>query len=328
MKTRADIMPFGEHLEELRRRLIYALLGVLPIIVLFLALGGPLLEVLLEPAERALRAAGQPPRLLATGPAEVFGAYLKVAMIGGVLASAPWILYQAWLFVAPGLHGHERRFVYLLIPGSALLTALAAAFLYAVMMPLMLLFFISFGAGLAKEHVTTAPLAPGVVLPTMPALTADPPEPAPGAMWFNRTQREMRFALPTADGTGVEVLSAPMVGGGLIAQHYRVSEYLSLFFAMALVFTVTFQLPLVMLLLGWLGIFTPADFAGKRKAVVMGCAIVGAVLTPADPVSMIFLAVPLYLLFEVGLALMRFAAARRTAGAGAAARTDGAQGDE
>ncbi|MEC9374503.1 MAG: twin-arginine translocase subunit TatC, partial [Planctomycetota bacterium] len=102
--------------------------------------------------------------------------------------------------------------------------------------------------------------------------------------------------------------------GGVIAQQYRISEYVNLFLALGLVFAVAFQLPLVMLLLGWSGIAGPESFTGKRRYVFFACAIAGAILTPADPVSMVLLTVPLYLLFEGGILLMRFLPATRVAG--------------
>jgi len=315
-------MSFGDHLDELRRRLILALLGLVPVFVVALVLGGPILEFLLRPAEAQLLAAGQSSRLQATGPAEVFISYIKIALVISILAGGPWIVYQAWRFVAPGLYRRERRFVYVLIPLSGALTGAGVVFLYYIMLPVMLAFLIVFSSSIAQIDAPTAPLPDGVTLPIAPALRADPVDPPPGAFWFNESLRELRFALPDETGSGVSrILGAPLVGGAMIAQQYRVSEYVNMIFGLGLAFAIAFQLPLVMLLMGWSGLADAGMFQRQRKYALLACAVAGAILTPADPASMILLAVPLYGLFELGLLLMRVVPARMRA-------ADGALGDE
>lgn len=313
MNRDPSTMSFGDHLEELRRRLIFALLGPIPILIVCLAFGGPILEFIVVPLEAQLRASGQPVRLLATSPVESFGAYLKVAMATAVLISAPWILYQAWLFVAPGLYQNEKRFVYFLMPASALLTASAIVFLYYVMLPVMLRFFIVFGSFMVQTQTPVAPLPPDVVLPSIPVLSADPPAPNPGEMWLNEALRELRIAVTGPDGA-LAVFRMPMDVGGTIAQQYRIGEYVNLVFGMAIVFAIAFQLPIAMLLLGWTGIIEAKDLKPWRKHALFVCVIAGAIFTPADPGSMVLLAAPLYLLFELGLVLMQFVSTRRVAG--------------
>ena len=319
-------MSFGEHLDELRTRLIHALLGLVPIFVVALILGGPILEFLIQPAEDQLRAAGQASRLQATGPAEVFIAYIKIALVLSIIVGGPWLLYQAWLFVAPGLYQREKRFVYFLIPLSGVLTAAGMVFLYLVMLPVMLGFLITFSSNIAQTSTPTAPLPDGLVLPIAPNLTADPIDPPPGAFWFNDHLQELRFALPDDTGAGpsggvARILGVPLTGGALIAQHYRVSEYINMVFGLGIAFAIAFQLPLVMLMLGWSGIADAKSLSGQRKYALLACAVAGAILTPADPASMVLLAGPLYALFELGLLLMRFVPARMRS-------TDGALGDE
>jgi len=311
MKNPDATMSFGDHLEELRRRLIVALLGPVPIFIIALFFGGPLLELLLAPVEAALRAEGLPAKLLATSPAEPFLAYLKVGFVVALVFSAPWILYQAWLFVAPGLYTSERRFAHLLFPLSALLTATGLVFLYSVLLPVMLRFLIAFGVTLAGQAAATAPVDPGLRLAEAPVLRADPPAPEAGQMWINGVTRELRVAVPSGpagDGAGVMVMAIPMAAGdGAIAQQYRVSEYVSLCFSLGVVFTLAFQLPVVMLLGGWVGILDPRELGRWRRHVLFGCAVAGAIATPADPMSMLLLMIPLYALFELGLILMRVA---------------------
>ncbi len=301
-------MSFGEHLEELRKRLVLALLVPIPIFIVALVFGGPLLAFLIEPAEAALRDAGLPAKLLATSPAEPFIAYLKVGAIAAVSLSAPWIFYQAWLFIAPGLYQHERRFAHLLFPLSGVLTIAALSFLYTVLLPVTLRFFIAFGSAIAASDIATAPLPDGVDLPSVPTLSADPPAPQPGQMWLNETTKELRLALaPRNADTPPAIMAIPLnAGDSAIAPQYRVSEYVSLCFNLGIVFTIAFQLPVVMLLGGWTGLLEPKMLGRWRRHVLFACAVAAAVATPADPMSMLLLMFPLYALFELGLILMRF----------------------
>lgn len=334
----SKIMSFGDHLDDLRRRLWLALLGPVPIVIACLFFGGDILRFLLVPLQTQLKAADMPVRLLATGPAETFGAYLKVAIIAGLLFGSPWVLYQFWLFIAPGLYRHEKRFAHVLLPLSAALTALSAVFLYAGLLPLMLRFFILFGASIAPQQSQIAPAPIPQLGGPIPVLQGDPPAPTAGSMWVNETLSELRIAIAAPHKSGkvsgsaetnaatdatsgtdvdpakmVRILGMPMSAEGLIAQRYRVSEYVNLVFMLGLVFAVAFQLPVVMLLGGWIGVLQAGFLAKWRKHVVFGCAVVGAVLTPADPISMFMLALPLYVLFEFGLLLMRIAPASKVA---------------
>lgn len=305
MKPLDSSMSFGEHLDELRKRLIFALLGPLPIFIVALVFGGPLLDFLIVPAEEALRDAGLPAKLLATSPAEPFVAYLKVGAVAALALSAPWILYQAWLFIAPGLYRSERRFAHLLFPLSGALTVAALVFLYTVLLPVTLRFFIAFGSTLATSDVATGALPDGVNLPSVPVLQADPPTPAPGEMWINERTKELRLAVGEV-GDAV-VMALPLTAGdGSITQQYKISEYVSLCFNLGIVFTAAFQLPVVMLLGGWTGLLDPRTLGRWRRHVLFGCAVVSAIATPADPMSMLLLMFPLYALFEFGLILMRF----------------------
>lgn len=310
-------MSFGDHLEELRTRLILALLGFTIALVAGLLMGGPILSILLNPLTSALRDAGQPSQLLATSPFETFVAYLKVGMLFGVLVAFPWIIYQLWLFVAPGLYAAERRFVYFLIPLSAILSALSALFLYYFLLPVSLFFLIMFGTGIVKESPGVAEVPPGMVAPMIPVLRGDPPaalfgEDAqfpPGSSWINTHLSQLRFHV----GAG-KIMGMPLTSGsGQIAQLYRVGEYVSIITSLAFAFAIAFQLPLVMLLLGWVGILESKDVTPYRKHAVFGCAIGGAVFTPQDPWSMLMLSGALYALFELGIVLMRFVPARAVA---------------
>lgn len=306
-------MSFGDHLEDLRRRLILALVGILPIFVLALVISKPLLGVLIQPVRNALLAADQSPELLATNFIETFGIYVHLAIVITVVVGSPWILYQLWKFISPGLYEQERRFVYVLLPLSSALTTLGLLFLYFVIFPVVLSFFIQFGTGIGHFKAQTAPLQEGIVLPEFPVLDNDPTDPRAGQIWINRPLRQMRLAVPTASGS-VEVLGTQFTAATGIEQQYRISEYTRSFLNLALGFAIGFQTPVVVLLLGWAGLFERSWLVKYRKYVIMGSALIAALVTPADPISMVLLGIPLYGLFELGGLLLILLPAHRVAG--------------
>ena len=139
------MMSFGDHLEELRRRLILALIVPLPMMIVLFPFSDEIRGILTRPVFGALRSAGLPAQLQAMNPAETLATDLKLSIIFSLVLSGPWILWQGWKFIEPGLYNQERRFVHLLVPGSALLTIAGLALLYFGMLPLMLRVLIAFG---------------------------------------------------------------------------------------------------------------------------------------------------------------------------------------
>lgn len=302
------LMSFGEHLEELRTRLIHSLIGVAALFILGLFFGSTLLEILCAPVLHELHEAGQAPSLLATSPLEAFGSYIKVATVFALLLGMPWLLFQLWLFVAPGLYANEQRFVYFLLPLSVVLTLVGVAVLYFIILPISLYFLITFGSGLIDQHMPSIALPEGALLGNVPVLKGDPTGAAVGSMWVNDALGQIRVQVSAG-----KVMGLPLVSGGMIAQQYRISEYVDLVFLLALAFAIAFQVPLVLLLLGWAGFLTPQDLTKYRKQVLLGCVIGAALLPTQDPWSLILLSVMLYGLFEFGIVLMRFVPARRVA---------------
>lgn len=309
------VMSFGEHLEELRRRLGIALLGLVPVLIASMFFAKSVMAFLLLPAEKALHAANQPARMLVTGVLEGFNSYFYLALIMALLVGAPWLLYQLWLFIAPGLYAGERRFVYLAAPLSVVLTILSAFFTYYVMLPAILTFFVHFNMSLPNPAVATAPLPAGVTLPVFPVLDADPPNPATGEAWINTSIDELRVCVYAATGpVAAMVVGTPVSGSGLLSQQYKLSQYIDLLFNFALAFAAGFQMPVVVLLLGWVGIVTPQFLKKYRRHALFTCAILGAALTPGDPLSATLLTVPLYVLFELGMLLLTWFPASKVAG--------------
>ncbi|MEM8758160.1 MAG: twin-arginine translocase subunit TatC [Planctomycetota bacterium] len=307
------IMPLGDHLEDLRRRLMLSILGLLPFFVIALLVSRPVLEFLLVPVRKALRESGLPPVIQSTGPIEVFSSYMRVALLITILAGSWWLLTQLWLFVRPGLYAAERRFVYILIPLSVVLTFLGVVFMYTVMLPVVLSFFITFGSTLGVPEYVPTGVPAGVAIPSMPVLMGDPPAPEPGQHWINLELREARFCLAIDENGVPQIAGTALTSGSGILQLYRLSEYVRLILMLALGFAIGFQMPVVVLLLGWAGLVEPAGLARVRKYVLMGCLVASAFLTPADPLSMMLLAGPLYVLYEFGLLLLRVLPAKTIA---------------
>lgn len=309
------IMSFGDHLEDLRKRVFYAIIGIVPIFAVAFGYGRPLLRMLIEPVQAQLTKAGQGAQLLATGPFETFGAVVQIALIVTVLLGAPWLLYQLWKFISPGLYAHERKIVHLLLPFSGILTLCSMLFLYYVILPVILAFFIGFGAKVSSPmHVATAPVPEGIVFPMIPVLTADPPDPKPGMVWINESLLQQRVCVGF-DAQGKPLIRVITLTSNIgIAQQYRISEYIKTILNMGLAFGIAFQTPVVVVMLGWVGIINPEMMKRYRRHAIAVSAVLGAVLTPADPLSMLLLAGPLYLLYELGLLILHLFPIERVLG--------------
>ncbi|MFZ1546135.1 MAG: twin-arginine translocase subunit TatC, partial [Candidatus Nitrotoga sp.] len=131
---------FVSHLLELRTRLLYAFGGLLLVFICLVPWAGDLYALLAEPMIAKLPAGGQ---MIAIDVITPFFVPLKVAMMAAFLISLPYILYQAWLFVAPGMHTHERRLMLPLITASVVLFFFGMAFAYFLVFPVVFGFFSS-----------------------------------------------------------------------------------------------------------------------------------------------------------------------------------------
>jgi sec-independent protein translocase protein TatC len=323
-RTRASIdvqMPLGDHLEELRKRLVWALLGLLPLVVAAFYFGEQLLDYVLAPARKALQQ-GDQPEITAFGPIETFSAYMRVSIIAAIVVGSPWIFLQLWRFVSPGLHKHEKRFVYFLVPLSGVLTAAGVVFLFKVVLPLILAFLIGFGTSLGTKKIETAPLPPDMTLPRFPVLEKDPDAAEAGQVWINTSLHKLRVCLPMSAGAPPVVLSADLYRDVGIRQQYRVSEVLSLMLTLILAFAGAFQMPLIILLLGWAKIVDGEFLKKYRRHAILLCAVIAAAVMPGDPASMMAMMIPLYLLYELGGVLLWLFPAHRVAGKPAPSEQD------
>jgi sec-independent protein translocase protein TatC len=136
-----DRMSFLEHLDELRRRVIYSCLGVLAGIVVSFAFIDRIYTFLMAPAVASLPPEG---RLIYTQPGEAFSLYIYISLISGAVVAAPFIMYQVWRFIAPGLYSNEKRFAVPFVVFSTLGFFGGAAFNHYIAFPFVMIFFASF----------------------------------------------------------------------------------------------------------------------------------------------------------------------------------------
>lgn len=134
-------MSLGDHLEELRARIILALAGLALGLIVCLILGGWIVRFIERPYVRIM---GEQTRLQALGPTDGFICYMQIALISGLILSSPWVFYQLWMFVAAGLYPHEKKYVYTAIPFIAFLFITGAMFFMFVIGPVGLTFLIKF----------------------------------------------------------------------------------------------------------------------------------------------------------------------------------------
>ncbi|MEN6386314.1 MAG: twin-arginine translocase subunit TatC [Phycisphaerales bacterium] len=234
-------MCLGDHLEELRLRLILALVGLALGLGICLFFSQYFLKLLAEPFFSVQKATGLPATLQAITLSEKFMVYMKTALLFGVIFSSPWIFYQIWRFISAGLYENEKKFIYIISPICALLFASGAMFFLLVISPLMIRFFIAFDPGIEG-----------------------------------------------------------------IQDRITFSSYVSFMLLMMLVFGVCFQLPIAIVAANKIGIVTAEMLKKARKFVILGIVIVAGVVTPSpDMISQIALAVPMYILFELGLLFCR-----------------------
>jgi sec-independent protein translocase protein TatC len=141
-------MSFFDHLVELRKRLISALISIGIGMLLGLAVAKPFINFVIQPMVDALRANHiQAADLYYTHPAGYVSLYINLGLYLGIILAMPWVLYQVWLFVAPGLYKHERRAVASFIGSSMVLFLCGIAFGYFIMLPKVLTFVVGFANG-------------------------------------------------------------------------------------------------------------------------------------------------------------------------------------
>ena len=229
-------LPLVAHLTELRDRLLRALLAVLVVFICLFPFANEIYAFVSEPL-RAILPAGA--GMIATEVASPFLTPFKLTLVAAIFIAIPYVLFQIWSFIAPGMYKHEKRLAIPLLASSVVLFYAGAAFAYYVVFPLIFAFFTSVG----PEDITI----------------------------MTDINRYLDFVL-------------------------------KLFFA----FGIAFEIPIAAVLLIWSGITTPEALAKKRPYIIVGCFVFGMLLTPPDVISQSLLALPMWLLFELGVFLGRF----------------------
>lgn len=232
-------MTFGEHIEELRQRLLKSVVFLLVALVVSMFFYEELAAFITEPHFKAMKLLGksvEESKFLSstyTGPVV---AMMKLAFIVALFVSSPWVGYQIWAFVSAGLYRHERRYVLTFAPVSFALFCIGCVFGYTTLIPYSLY-------GLAR-----------------------------------------------------------MLNFNIVSPTYSFSEYLDLVMKLTILLGGIFQLPLVMVFLAKIGLVPPSSYNKWRRAAIIANVVFAAIITPADVLTMLLVAVPLLLLYEVGVA--------------------------
>lgn len=302
-------MTIGEHLEELRKRLIYGLLGFAAALIFFMvpAIGMRVITIFCAPLIHGLKKHHLPVQLHVIGLTEGFMTYLQIAAICALVVAGPWLLYQLWLFVAAGLYPNERKTVTKYIPLSVTLLMGGVLFVYFAVLPLTVDFFLTFNGEIPlppgeRPTVVADPKSPLGV----PVLAGDPANPPDGWLWFNTEQSTLKIKIPG----GIRELT--FTSPNLIASTFTLDDYIGFVLMFMVVFGVAFQLPLVMLALVTVGLVDIEFLRKQRRIVYFIMAIVAAVIAPGDVVtSMLALLIPMLVLYEFGIWLAEWGQKRR-----------------
>ena len=227
---------FFSHLVELRDRLIRVLLSVGVVFLCLFPWAKELYALLAQPLLATLPKGGQ---MIATDVVGVFLVPMKVALMVAFLIALPYVLYQVWAFVAPGLYAHEKRLAFPLVASSVLLFFVGMAFAYFLVFPTVF----GFMSKIAPE----------------------------GVAWMTDIEKYLSFVLTSFVAFGV-----------------------------------TFEVPVIVIVLVKMGIVELKTLKEWRPYVIVGAFVVGAIFTPPDVISQLMLAVPLCLLYELGMLMARF----------------------
>ena len=221
---------FLSHLIELRDRLLRAVIAVAVIFMPLFPFAADIYDFLAAPLGRGM---------IIIGPVAPFLIPMKLTLMVSFLVALPYLLYQLWSFVAPGLYKHEKRLVYPLLASSVFLFYLGILFVYFVLLPMMF-----------------------QVIPQFVPQTAD----------FKPD----------------------------------IAQYLDFVVMMFMAFGIGFEMPIATILLITTGMTTAEKLRQKRPYVIVGAFVVGMLLTPPDVISQIMLAIPMWILFEIGIIASKF----------------------
>jgi sec-independent protein translocase protein TatC len=312
-------MSFGDHLEELRMRIIRALIGLAVATCICFYIGDHIIEFLATPYVIAMEQLGCDPRMVQLSPLEPFVEYFAISLKFGIALAGPWVIYQLWKFVAVGLYPAEQKMVRFFAPSSIGLFVTGAAFMVFIVLSGLMKFLIGIASwfplpGPANpfyswlqeptQHVATATTQPessALILPTMPD---DPAKPHEGQVWINTSSRQLSAHF---DGQTHVVALQSAARPKFVQPLLSISEYLDFVVNLSIAFGLGFQIPVVVVFLIAIKILSASQIAKARKHVILCVFIAAAVITPSPDVgTMLLLAVPMVVLFELGLVIGRF----------------------
>ena len=293
-------MTVGEHLEELRWRLILALGGFAVVLAVCLFFGTDVLSAFCAPLVNVLARHDINPQVVTDEVGEGFMTFIEISVISAAALASPWILYQVWQFVAAGLYPHERKYVTRYLPLSISLLISGMLFVYFLVLPWTIEFFITFSTAIPLRLAQqTSMVAPPTTQPMLqvPILKGEPPKGVPdGTIIFDRTDMRLKLFI-----NGVPRVIA-INSNQLIAPEIKLSTYIDLVVGMLITFGLAFQLPLVVLALERIGIIQVEQLKSARRYVYFGMSILAAAITPGDVVTAtVALIVPLCALYELGI---------------------------
>jgi len=222
---------FISHLVELRDRILKASLAVIVIFLCLMPFSSQIYDFLAAPMMAALPNGS---KMIATGVITPFLIPVKVTLMAAFLIALPWVLYQAWAFVAPGLYAHEKRLIAPLVISSSVLFVIGVAFCYELVFNVVFKVIYEW----APKSVSVAP---------------------------------------------------------------DIESYFDFAITMFIAFGLTFEVPIVVIVLVRMGLVSVEKLKQFRPYVIVGAFVIAAIVTPPDAMSMMLLALPLWLLFEVGL---------------------------
>jgi sec-independent protein translocase protein TatC len=296
-------MSIGDHLEELRRRILLGLVGLLPAAIVCLIFGQQIMYVLCRPLIDALQKNGISPQVYTHEAQDAFMVYVKICFIAAGALAGPWMIYQIWQFIAAGLYPKERRYVTKYIPLSVTLLICGMLFVYFIVLPWSLQFFIKFTADIPLPMSTHTDVAASSQPSFVQSLNGDPSAPGEYQIWFDASQDRLKFF---SQG---KVRVIPFGPDKLINTQFTLPDYLDLVLRLLLTFGLAFQLPLVVMALARLGIVGVPMLKKWRRYVYFGLSVLAASLAPGDVVTAtLALLAPLILLYELGIFLARGAA--------------------
>jgi sec-independent protein translocase protein TatC len=297
-------MTVGEHLEELRWRMVLALIGFAVVLGVCLFYGTDVLSAFCAPLVNTLAKHDINPQVVTDEVGEGFMTFIEISVICATALASPWILYQLWQFVAAGLYPHERKYVTRYLPLSIGLLVSGMLFVYFLVLPWTLEFFITFSQGvpltLAKQ---TTPATQPTTQPLMqvPVINGVPARGWPdGTLAFDKMDGRLKLII-----NGVPRVIA-INSNNLIAPEIKLSRYIDLVVGMLITFALAFQLPLVVLALERIGILEIETLQRGRRYVYFGMSILAAAITPGDVITAtVALIFPLCALYELGIWLAK-----------------------